>query len=236
MPAPTFVQEVETTWTATTTTTRTVASFAVQVGDILVACMLSDDFNNSGTLTASGGSLTWTQQQTVTTFGGGRATLATATATTTTSMTATVTKSLATSVAYGMTVLSFRGSGGVGASAQSQATNSPLVNLTTTQANSALVIAVVDSFAQDGVSRVWRANAGPLTERTYQRILGVWTTYAGYHADAGAVGTYGLGLTAPIGQTDCNVAVEILGTGGAATFAPPPFQRPWRLRRRLVIR
>src|SRR5262245_62136482 len=111
MPAPTFVQAVETTWTSVTGSTKTTASFSVQTGDILVACMESGDANLSGTLTATGGSLSWTSRQDVNPgLGWCRAVIATATATSNASITVTVTRGVTSgSVAFGVEVHTFRG-------------------------------------------------------------------------------------------------------------------------------
>lgn len=225
MAAPTFVSETETVWTASTSATRVTASIAVQAGDLLVAIMMGQAASSVGTLTASGGGLTWTQQQEAS-FGS-RTVISTATATSTTSFTVTVTRSVSgISQSFGCNVLVFRSHGGVGAANNaSSSVGAPSVNLTTTQANSAIVVGNADASGADGASRVWRTNAGALTEQTYNRIAGTATMYAGYHADAGSIGTYACGLTAPSTQNYTIVALEILGTGAAPAVAYPQLER-----------
>jgi len=64
-------------------------------------------------------------------------------------------------------------------------------------------------------AETWLANAGAATPASY--LNGDATTYAvhgAYHANAGAAGTYAVGMTAPAGQTYNIMAVEIKGTGG----------------------
>lgn len=68
--APLFIQEVETTWTCSVSTTRTTPSFNVQAGDVLVAYSVGANFDSGDgkynePTTVSGGSLTWTNRQTV---------------------------------------------------------------------------------------------------------------------------------------------------------------------------
>jgi hypothetical protein len=64
-------------------------------------------------------------------------------------------------------------------------------------------------FAVGTGARTWRANAGALTETTYSAATNM-TVYGGYHADAGPIGTYAVGLSLPVGQTYSIAAVEIL--------------------------
>jgi hypothetical protein len=237
MPAPTFVSETETAWALDTSLTRVTAAISVQTGDVLVACMMGDTATNMGTFTASGGSLTWTTQRTVGTATQGLTTVATATATSTTSFTVTATRTSSSSSGWGMVVMVFRAVQALGANAGTTGSSAaPTVNITTTAANSVLVVANFDTGTTDGASRVWRNNAGALTETTYNKIIATGEAYAGYHADAGAAGTYAVGMSAPATQNYSIIALELQGVTGAATKAPPPFQRPWRLRRRLVMR
>jgi hypothetical protein len=237
MPAPTFVSETETAWAVNTAITRVTASISVQTGDVLVACMMGTPATNMGTFTASGGGIIWTTQRTVGTGAQALVTVATATASSTTSFTVTATRTSASSSGWGMVAMVFRAVQALGVNVGATGSSAaPTVNITTTAANSALVVANFDASTTDGAGRVWRSNAGALSETTYNKILASGEAYAGYHADAGAAGTYAVGLSAPAGQNYSIAALELQGVTGAATKAPPPFQRPWRLRRRMVIR
>jgi hypothetical protein len=206
--APTFVSENEVSSWTTTGASKATASFAVQTGDVLVAYGMTEDSPNS--LSVSGGSLTWTQQQLVNTSNYGRAYIWTATASSSTSITVTFTRS--GSGQYGGDVLVFRGSGGIGASSKTNTTGAPSLALTTTQSNSAIVVASVDWNAVSGSGRTWRTGAGTLTETTYATDPAHGTFYGGYHANAGAAGSKTVGLSAPSGQQYAIVAVEVKGT------------------------
>jgi hypothetical protein len=217
MVAPTFVLKAETTWTTQAATTKTTASFSVLAGDVLVACMQGDQVSTVGTLTASGGSLTWTQRIAQGTGSQTETTIATAVVDTNKSMTATVTKGSGSfTVTFGMTVLVFRGVASVGATAGvNGGPAAPTVNITTTAANSAVIVSCIDGGGGDGTTRTWRANAGALTEQTYDREVGSSTHYVGYHADSGAIGTDAVGLTAPSMSAYALAAVELLGSVAA---------------------
>ena len=212
---------------AISTASYTTPSFSVNSGDTLVAVGVTSD--NSVTLTISSStSVTWTQQQVVSVASYCYVSLWTAPVTSTGSMTVTVTRSSAQVVLYGVNVLTFSASDGVGASAKTNVSSgAPTLNLTTTQANSAIVVVNADWNSSDGASRTWRSNAGSLTEQTYFRDSSQYTVYAGYHADAGSVSTYAVGLSAPGSQKYSIAAVEIKGTTSAAS--PPPNSQMTRL-------
>lgn len=211
MPAPTLVTEVETAWNSATSP-KTTASISVQVGDVLVAYAAQE--NTSGTIstpTNSGTALTWTLRQSVDVADFCEVRVWTATATAAESIT--VSFGSSGGVWFGGAVQVWRDSDGVGASSAANADGAaPSVNITTTQANSAIAVCNGDWNASDGASRTWRANAGSLTETTYFRDSAHYSVYAGYHADAGAIGTYAVGLTAPAAQKYSIVAVEIKGS------------------------
>ena len=211
--APTFVNEYETAWTGASP--KTTGSFAVQTGDVLVASSMSEDAPT--TVTISGGSLTWTQQQVVNVTGYGWVSIWTATVDTAKTMSVTYTRATGTNN-FGGSVFQFRNAS-IGTSAKTNvASGAPTLNLTTTQANSAIVVANDDWTALSGTSRVWRTNAGPFTQRSYATVAGAYTIYGGFHPNAGAVGTYAVGLSAPTGQKYSIVAVEVKGQGAV----PPP--------------
>src|ERR1043166_3044012 len=163
MAAPTFIQEAETVWN-TSTSPKTTASFNVQTGDLLVALLVgADSGGGTGGFSISGGSLSWTTQQEIGVASYCSCTVWTTVATSTTSVTVTFTRNMA-AVLYGGNVLTFRGSDGVGASSKTNvASGAPTLNLTTTQANSAIVVVNGDWTATDGASRTWRTNAGTFT-------------------------------------------------------------------------
>jgi hypothetical protein len=224
MAAPSFIQEAETAWNVSTSP-KTTASFSVLAGDILIAFMGSED-NEPTPGSISGGSLTWTQEQSIDVLNFCGITIWSAVVDANKSMTVSVSRTLGSGTQkWGFNVLTFRGSDGVGASNKTNvASGAPTLNLTTTQANSAIVVANGD-WAALTTARTWRANAGAFTENTYDTGGGSYTMYGGYHADAGAAGTYAVGLSAPTGQKYSIAAIEVKGTaGGAPDTSLPPLQ------------
>ena len=217
--SPTFIQKAETAWN-TTTSPKTTASFNVQAGDVLVAFAETEDSTTTVSVSDSTiTSATWINQQTVNVSSYSWVGVWTKQVTSTQSMTVTFTRGGA-SFDFGGDVLTFRGSNGVGASVKANVSSgTPTVNLTTTQANSAIVVADSDWTATDGASRVWRTSAGVFSEQSYIRVSGRYTVYGGYHPNAGAAGTYALGLSAP-SQKYSILAVEVKGNGAADTTPP----------------
>lgn len=219
MAAPTFIQEAETTFD--TTADKTTASFNVVTNDILVACAIRESDGTLSVLNIADSQtpdLTWTKRQEVLVSGFTTATIWTATADFTGSMTVTLSDTEA-GQKHGLNVLTFRSSDGVGASSKTNVDGeAPTLDITTTQANSAIVVVNGDWNAADGTTRTWRANAGALTEQSYFRNASNYTIYIGYHADSGAVATYAVGLSAPAGQKYSIAACEIKGTAAAASL------------------
>lgn len=217
--APTFVQEAETAWNSTTTP-KTTASFDVQEGDVLVAFGIIEGFHaasGSQTLNISGGSLSWTRQEEIAAVNYSYATIWTTTVDSNKSMTVSISMSGSGGLYFGGNVFTFRDSDGIGDTASSNGSGDPTVDITTTQVNSAVVVANGDWNAVDGSSRTWFTNAGTLTEQTYFRDSSYYTVYGGYHADAGSIDTYAVGIDAPGSQKYSIVTVEVTGSAG-----PPP--------------
>ena len=126
-----------------------------------------------------------------------------------------------TSDDWGADLLEFGGSAGIGASSKTNVTSgAPTLNITTTGANSAIAVINMDINAVSGASRVWRTNAGAFTEQTFSQATGVIGAYGGFHANAGAIGTYAVGLSAPTGMKYSIIACEVLGTVTAAGKSP----------------
>jgi hypothetical protein len=214
---PTFVAEYETDWTATTTP-KTV-SVTVSAGDTLAIFGMTGDA--SFTLaTPTGGGLTYTLQQSVVVSAFGTVYLWTAPAPGSQTFTMSVTES-GGSALWAYNCLRFSGSAGVGASNKTNVSGgAPSLGLTTTGANSAIVVASVDWNAVDGASRTWRSAGTAATEQTYSFTTSQYAVYGAYHADSGAAGAKTVGLTAPTGQKYSIAAMEILGS--SATPTPPP--------------
>jgi hypothetical protein len=209
MTAPAFILEAETTYD--TTTPKTTAAFNVLQGDVLIVYAGAQDSPNTLAISNNGVALSWVLLQSVVatnfTWLGMWGVVSTQSRS---GLTVTITRTAGTGL-FGGDLLLFRGSSGIGASGVANvATSTPTVNITTTTTNSAIVVANDDWNAVDGAARVWRTNAGALTETTYSlNGPNFMTIYGGYHGDAGAVGTYAVGLSAPAGQTYSIIAAEI---------------------------
>jgi hypothetical protein len=87
----------------------------------------------------------------------------------------------------------------------------PSLNITTTQANSAIVVACGDWNQHTG-ARTWRQIGGVSpVEVTYdtENQQDAYTVYGAYHANAGSAGSKAVGLSAPGSMKYSIVAVEI---------------------------
>jgi hypothetical protein len=217
MAAPTFIQEAETAWNSSATP-KTTAAVNVLAGDLLVACVVGSEEDDVIALSNSGAGLPWVQQRIVALPSHTWASVWTTTlAANRTALSFIATRSGGSGY-FGCNVLTFRGSGGVGASVGITGSAAPSLTITTTQATSAIVVVAGDWYARSGASRAWRTDAGALTEVTYYDSGGTrYTIYMGYHADAGAVGAYAVGLTMPNDQKYSMAAIEIT----SSVPAPP---------------
>lgn len=222
MAAPVFVQEVETAYSATSP--KTTASFDANAGDVLVAYVLTADDGDTADISNNGAALTWTQQElinvdTYTWVSVWTHQLAADRA----GLTVTYTRVLGSNF-FGGAVLTFRGSGGIGAAEKTNvASGAPSLSITTLRADSALVVVSADWNAVDGASRTWRTvnsitpTSGNSLERTYFRDAAQYTAYGAYYNDAGTAAAKTVGLSAPTGQKYSIAAVEIIGN-----FPAPP--------------
>ena len=129
---------------------------------------------------------------------------------------------------FGGDVLTFRGSDDVGATAKSNALDTAsTLAITSTQASSALVVAVGDLEGNSGASRVWRTVNGvvPSAANSYEQIyvldLGNSTYYGAYYPDAGDISAKTVGITNPTTPDYSIIAVEVKGTTDAGTSGPP---------------
>jgi hypothetical protein len=195
-------------------------SVTVADQDMLVVYAMS---GNAGvSLTPSGGGLTYTPQQTITTAS--RVSLTMWTAPSASSQTFTLQVTNGTSDGTGFTALRFTGVASIGNSTSSTAAGAGTVALTTTTATSTVVFAAGDFAVTDGASRAYStATAGTFTEQTYFFQSPAITAYGGYYADAGTAAAKTVGLTAPTG-TFSRVALELVAATGAANVLRVPIQ------------
>ena len=219
MAAPTFIQEAETAWNSNTTPKGS-GNFTTSTGDVVVAVSVNEDGFGSDALSQTGTNATLTVQQNifVSSYAGVEVSAGVVSSGGTTSV------SFAGGGGFqlfGGNALTFSGSDGIGASAKTNTTGAPSLNITTTQDNSAIVVAVGDWNAIDGSSRTWRTvnsitpTSGNGYELTYFRDASHYVVYVAYYPDAGAAGSKTVGLSAPSGQQYSIIALEIKGTAGA---------------------
>lgn len=236
MPAPTFVAEYEVSSWTTNTTPKSV-SVTTQTNDILVWIGMTRDVGTSINTLSVGTGWTWSYIIALTSAASTCALLmgvAVAVNNETFTLTGTVTSG-GTLAQWGFNCLRFSNSNGIttyGSNTPPQ-TGTPSIGITTTQPNSALVVAAADWNAINGSSRAWLTSAGSFTEQTYAFQSGGYTTYAGYHPDVGAAGAKTVGLSTPSGQKYSIGVVEILGT---PNLAPMPGSAAYRKRRALLVR
>jgi hypothetical protein len=217
MAAPTFVAAYNSAYN-TTTSPKTV-SVTTQPGDVLV--VYGGTENGTASLdTPTGNGLTYTLEQSIVLdINWGDAHLWTATDNTGgTNWTLSVSRTGATDKQWGFSCLVFRDSSGVGASSKTNVNGTaPSLGLTTTQADSAIVVFNNDWNALDASSRTWRTvnsitpSSGNGLETTYVYSSGFYTVFGAYYNDVGTAGSKTLGLSAPGGQKYSILAVEVKG-------------------------
>lgn len=223
MAAPTNIFNGQTTYNSGGDISKTI-NVTVQTGDVLIVVGQAEGYDTATpvAITVSGGGLTWTSLQTIAVNDYGYVRLYHATATSNSTFDITLTATNASSgytLYWGGSVKIFRGSDGVGNSVKTNVSSgAPTVNITTTQANSSISVFNNDWNSVDGASRTWRTGAGSFTETTYFRDPARYAVYSGYHADAGAIGTQTVGLSAPSGQKYSIVAVEVKGSAGGGAI------------------
>ena len=226
MAAPTFVAQYATAFNNGTTPKTAMSAVAINSGDVLVAVSANESaYTDAHYLgITENGSASFVLQQNHITGAYTEVEANTYTATTGENLTVTITNTA--SNYFGGNVIRFSGSAGVGASAKAQgATGSPSVNITTTQANSAIVaicgdwnaVSGTQTFTLDGSSTGWTA----LTD--YPGDGAHYGVAIGYIGDAGAAGTKTIAMSAPTGQKWSIIVVEVKGSasGAAVSFVPP---------------
>ena len=230
--AVTFIAKYEVSSWTTASTPKT-ASVTTAVGDFLVCLAVTRDAGTTLSSITGGTGLSWTLQ----TYDEISSTCAvyilTATATTAETFTATGNAvSGGTLGQWGFSVLRFSGVSSIGAKTVAQSTGAPTLAVSTTSANSTLVVVNGDWNAVDGTSRAYLTNFGTFTEQTYMRQSLGYTVYTGFYANTGALATSNAGLSAPSGQKYTIAAVELIGS--TATYSPPPQNKMKRLQPYLV--
>lgn len=217
---PAFVTEYGDTWNSATSPKS--ASVTVANGDALVVIAIVEDDSRS-LATPSGGGLTYTLQEEIAVTDYTHLYVWTALSTSGQTFTLSVSHSSGDNTMwYGFIALRFSSVTSIGAAEKTNVSSgAPSLSITTTSANSSLVVANGDWNATDGTSRTWRSvNGSAATETTYFRDASHYTVYTGYHTDAGATGAKTVGLSAPSGQKYAIAAVELVGGTTGTTVTP----------------
>lgn len=217
MTAPTLVSYTASTFsTGAVAAGKSVSGVSVQPGDILVVTPVTEDYSavKISDVTSDGG-VTWTLWESIAVDGSSVVAIYTATAASAGTRTITVSLVDQSGSAWGFGVYVFRGSSGLGSSSSAVDMDAPILPLTTTGNNSAIVVIVGDWFAEDGSSRTWLPGT---TEKSYFRDSARYTAYAGVVLDSSTAGAKTVGLSEPSAMNYSIAAIEVLGSGAAPTI------------------
>jgi hypothetical protein len=188
-----------------TTTTPKTASVTVTATDWLAVLIAGR--SNATTFTVSGGTgLVWTQQTAISANASAPST-SIYTCPPTSSQTFTISVAQSSTFAWGFIVLQLSGVLGIGAktSVQDVVSGSEQTSLTTTVANSAILMMLNDRGTGAAPTYV-TASAGAFTQPATVSAQG---NYAGIYLNAGAVGAKTIGLSSPTGTASTISAVEL---------------------------
>jgi len=212
----------------TSTTPKTAAGIAVQIGDVLVVKGSTADAGTTLNAPTGGTGLSWTPRQTDATASHCAIYVWTAPVVTAETLTLSIASAGSITFEWGFTYEVWRGSSGVGTSAKALGTGTPSLSIALS-ANSG-VSALSSDWAAVTTARAYLAVNGLAPAET-GALAGDGTTYgtySWYRQDTGAAGTDVLGMTSPVGQTYSIAAVELLaassgpsgsGTASAASSA-----------------
>ncbi len=218
MAAPNFVAEYPTSFNSDTTPKTAMSAVSINSNDVIVLVSASENYLGVTGETENGaGSFTNQKVFNASDYCYTRASTYIAPANET--LTTIVTRSGAIAYFGGNSVI-FSGSSGIGASAiNNGASGTPSVSITTTQANSAIVVIATDWNAATG-SQTFTSSGGAGSPTALTGFPGDNSHYGvaiAYYADAGSAGAKTVGMSAPTGQKWTIAAVEVKGSAGATT-------------------
>lgn len=233
MAAPIFIAEYESAWN--TSASPKSVSVTTGIDDWLFWIAATRDSGTTVNTLNAGTGMTWAFPVSKLVASSCGMYIGAAQATTAETFTLTATATSATTVGqWGFNCLRFSDCNGPGAGISGGPTTGiPSVSITTTQANSTIIVINADWNAIDGSARTWLANAGAFSELTYFRQSLGYTVYGGGHQDAGVSGAKVVGLSNISGQKYVIGALEVLGK---PTVADHPPQTNRRKRIPLLVR
>lgn len=210
--APTFVAQYATTFNASSTPRSAMSGVAINSSDVLVGIVVGENATTWPLALTENGGASWVTQQSYSTTDYTAALVSSYVAPA--NETITVTATQADGSLFGANVIRFSGSGGIGASNKAQGSSgSPSVSLTTTQANSAIVVVCGDWNAVSGTQTFTNNFSGTPTALTdYPGDGAAYGVAIAYFSDAGAAGSKTVGMSAPTGQKWSIIAIEVKGT------------------------
>lgn len=211
---PLFITEAETVWT-TSSASKTTASVTAAIGDPFVLIAINDA-TEGGTFDAAptntNTAQTWTLRQEVTQNPGRcRAKLWTAVAVTAQAMT--VSLGAQTGPHWGMNLLQFRRSDGIGTSNKADAADAA-PSLSLTVKDHSAVIGGVGDYEAAATDATWPAGVGTWVKVTTVDDGSDYSVHIGYTLDAGGAGakTINPSLTGNAAPDYSLVAQEVLGS------------------------
>jgi hypothetical protein len=221
MPTP-VIGTVETVVSSTSSTTALAsATKTVATGDIFIAIACTEDANSTiGVFTDSNSRLTWTQYKTLGTAGSdcyvrlsyGKV------ASTGTTVVSSGTCTLARW--HSMTIWQITGAQLDTTPAfisNANAGTAPTANITTTAANSLVIVGHADFTAMAPGTPAYRN--GGAQDGIHDKSTTVYVAYY-YHAAVASASTVAMGQTTPTGQHPSMLAIEVKDVGGATVGLP----------------
>ena len=216
MTAPSYVNQYATAFNSTTSPKTAMSAVAINSGDVLVGVVVAESGEYGSPDFTENGSSSFTQRQISPTVNADWVSARASTYVASTNENLTVTVTYPASLYFGGNIIRFSGSDGVGASnIATGSSGSPSVSLTTTQANSAIVVICGDWNAVSGTQTFTNNFSGTPTALTdYPGDLTKYGVAIAYFPDAGGVGSKTVGMSAPTGQKWTIIAIEVKGTAG----------------------
>jgi hypothetical protein len=226
MAAPTFIAQYATAFNSDGSSKTAMSAVSINSDDVIVLVSASENYLGLTSETENGAG-SFTNQEVFNTSNYCYTRASTYIAPANETITINVTKTGA--IAYfGGNAVRFSGSSGIGATEiNNGASGTPSVSITTTQANSAIVVIASDWNASTG-SQTFTSSGGAGSPSDLTGFPGDNSHYGvavAYYADAGSAGSKTVGMSAPTNQKWAIIAIEVKGTaGGAVTVSPNDMQ------------
>ncbi|MBK8191456.1 MAG: hypothetical protein IPK79_13545 [Vampirovibrionales bacterium] len=225
MAAPTFIAQYATAFNSDGSSKTAMSAVSINSDDVIVLVSASENYLGLTSETENGAG-SFTNQEVFNTSNYCYTRASTYIAPANETITINVTKTGA--IAYfGGNAVRFSGSSGIGATEiNNGASGTPSVSITTTQANSAIVVIASDWNASTG-SQTFTSSGGAGSPSDLTGFPGDNSHYGvavAYYADAGSAGSKTVGMSAPTNQKWAIIAIEVKGSAGTVTVLPNDMQ------------